>query len=151
MMAIIICNTSFSQDTKKVNEKIIELEKRILVLENKIDEISKQPLLVNSSLTKTFNIKYEIDSEDKNTEFLIAYWDKDGQPRGAWARSGWKLAFSTTDINQNIQIQGKPFAKDTKKLTVKIYVNDKLIKSESKELKFTSIEGPYCQVILSEL
>jgi hypothetical protein len=140
MMAIIICNTSFSQDTKKVNEKIIELEKRILVLENKIDEISKQPLLVNSSLTKTFNIKYE-----------IAYWDKDGQPRGAWARSGWKLAFSTTDINQNIQIQGKPFAKDTKKLTVKIYVNDKLIKSESKELKFTSIEGPYCQVILSEL
>jgi hypothetical protein len=151
LLGVIIWSNCFPQDIKILKDKMIELEKRILVLEKKIDDMNKQSSLVAQSEKKAFNIKYEIESEDKDTEFLIMYWDKDGQPRGAWAKSGWKFAFLTTDINQNIQIQGKPSGKATKKLTVKIFVNDKLIKSDSKELKLASTDGPYCQVLLSEL
>lgn len=150
-LVFITCNNCFSQDLKKTNDKVADLEKRIILLERKIDSIIKQSSQAPIIDKKLFNIKYELESEDKETEFLIMYWDKDGQPRGAWAKSGWKFLFSTTDANQNIQIQGKPSGKTTRKLTVKIYVDNKLIKSDSKEIKLTTTDGPYCQVILNEL
>lgn len=151
LFAILISNPCFSQDLKKPNARIVELEKRVAILEKKLSSLAVSSLKSATLAQKTFNIKYELESEDKDSEFLIMYWDKEGQPRGAWAKSGWKLAFATSDISQNIQIQGKPSGKDTKKLTVKIYVDNKLVKSDSKELKLASTDGPYCQVLLSEL
>lgn len=141
---VLYLNVCWSQDVNILKQKIVELQIKVDSLQKVIDHLK----VINTK--STFNIKYEVESEDKTTDFLITFWDKDGKVTGNWFRSGWKYIFTTSDINQQLFIKANAGYPSKKKVTLNIYVEDKLVKSDTQFLK-GQMDGPSCQVILSDL
>lgn len=133
----------YAQNSKDISERVKVLELRVNALEKELilNKDNKSP-----NANGLFDIRYELECEDVTTEILITYYDKEGKPTSGWFKSGWKYMFKTTDIYQQILIQAKAGIIPKKPVTVKIYVNNNLTKSETK--KVLSLDGPSCQVNL---
>lgn len=153
IIILIIClsgfNYSYCQDVKILQAKIDGLEKRIENLEKMIKDL-RQSQVGSTDIKSPHNIKYELFSEDKSTDFLITYWDKDGKTETGWFKSGWKYLFSTLDLNQQIIVQAKPGIVSKKDVTVNVFVDNKLIKTDTKRM-YSQMDGPSCQVFLTDL
>ena len=146
-----LCNC---QDLRKLQERITILEDSIALLKRENADLIKQ---LNNNAVKpdaakknvSRQIKFEAIPTDKKSRYAVHYLDKDEKSLSLFVTGDWNFVFETNNSIQNLQLKAYSVGIFGDKVTVNIYVDGKLVKTDSKKLDRTG--GPDVLINLSDV